>query len=437
MEQTQAIQPKRLQPQKPHRRITPVTVCQAIHDVPYIATRALLCGVTAVGRCVAWTWDAVVTDARQSWQRFCRGRLVTRCRDTLHSPALREVRDIMRDHAFFRIVTMLALTGVIFTAAITLEPVRTMDAICIVVDGNGPHVLDENSDERTYDDLLLRRGLGDNSMQLLLEPGRTVTVEHGGRTTTYTTQAERLAAFLSRNGIKLGEDEMVELNVTGEEPSIRISHTLTYQHYVTVETEYKVIRSPDPLMDKGTEEIIRKGITGQIVETYEDTVVGGEVISTRYIGASHDTSHAELVLYGTRVYEVEEGDTIEKDFPDEDGEGGYLLFASGDTMTYSSVMTCSSTAYYSGGEGGAAWTTAVGAAVGVGTVAVDPTVIPYYTRMFIQTTNGYRVYGMGTALDCGGSIKGNIVDLWFPTKTDCYSWGRRNVTVYILDKKSS
>ena len=79
----------------------------------------------------------------------------------------------------------------------------------------------------------------------------------------------------------------------------------------------------------------------------------------------------------------------------------------------------------------------MGAAVGVGTVAVDPKVIPYYTKMFIQTTNGRRVYGMGTALDCGGAIKGNIVDLWFPTKADCYSWGRRNVTVYILDKKAS
>ena len=437
MEQTQATQPKRLQPRKPRRRITPATICQAIHDVPYIVARGLIRGVTAVGRCLAWTWDAVATDAKHSWRQFCRGRLVTGCRAALHAPALKEIRDIMRDHASIRIITMIAATAVIFAVALNAEPVRTMDAICIVVDSDGPHVLDDRSEERDYRDLLLRRGLGDKSMQLLLEPGRTVTVEHGGETKTYTTQAERLASFLSRNNIKLGEDEMVELNVTGDAPSIRISHTLTYQHYVVVETDYKIIRTPDPLMDKGTEQVIRKGITGQIVETYEDTVVSGEVVSTKYVGASHDTSHAELVLYGTRVYEVEEGDTIEKDFPNESGEGGYLLFASGDTMTYSKVMTCNSTAYYSGGDGGAAWTTAVGASVGVGTVAVDPKVIPYYTKMFIQTTNGRRVYGMGTALDCGGAIKGNIVDLWVPTKADCYSWGRRNVTVYILDKKAS
>ena len=176
-------------------------------------------------------------------------------------------------------------------------------------------------------------------------------------------------------------------NVAGEDPAIRISDTLTYQHYVTVETDYKILRSPDPLMDKGTEEIIRKGIPGQIVETYEDTVVSGEVVSTKYIGASHDTSHAELVRYGTRVYEVEEGD------------------ATGTVAT----------------EGR--------------TVAVDPNVIPYGTTIEVIYPDGSRARYV--AEDCGGAIKGNIVDLWFPTKADCYSWGRRNVTVYILDKKAS
>lgn len=60
MEQTVVTQPKRLQPKKPRRRITPATVCQAIHDVPYIVARALIRAVRAVGHCFAWTWDAIV-----------------------------------------------------------------------------------------------------------------------------------------------------------------------------------------------------------------------------------------------------------------------------------------------------------------------------------------------------------------------------------------
>ena len=70
----------------------------------------------------------------------------------------------MRDHPSIRAITMIAVTAVIFAAAVMAEPVRTMDAICIVVDGDGPHVLDERSEERTDDDLpLLRRSLGDKS----------------------------------------------------------------------------------------------------------------------------------------------------------------------------------------------------------------------------------------------------------------------------------
>lgn len=422
MGQTSATQQKH-----PRRRITPVTVCQAIHDAPYIAARAVISGVRAVGHCLAWTWDAVATDARENWRWFCRSRLVTGCRRVLHAPELKELRDIMRDHVSLRIITMIAATAVVFTVAAATEPVRTMDAICIVVDSDGPHVLDDRSAERTYDDLLLRRSMGDKSMQLLLQPGRTVTITHGEDTCTLTTEAERLSSLLQRSGVRLGEDEMVELNVTGDQPSIRISHTLTYQHYVVVETDFKVIRIPDPLMDKGTEEVIRKGITGQIVETYEDTVVSGEVVSTKYIGASHDTSHAQLVLYGTRVYEVAEGDTIEKDFPNEEGEGGYLLFASGDTMTFSRTLVCSATAYSIGTR------TASGRPTAVGNIAVDTSVFPYGTRMYVQTVKGSWHYGMATAADCGTAIKGNKIDLWFRTYSEACDWGRRDCTVYVLD----
>ena len=144
MGQTSATQLKH-----PRRRITPVTVCQAIHDAPYIAARAVISGVRAVGHCLAWTWDAVATDARENWRGFCRSRLVTGCRRVLHAPELKELRDIMRDHVSLRIITMIAATAVVFTVAAATEPVRTMDAICIVVDSDGPHVLDDRSAERT------------------------------------------------------------------------------------------------------------------------------------------------------------------------------------------------------------------------------------------------------------------------------------------------
>ena len=63
---------------------------------------------------------------------------------------------------------------------------------------------------------------------------------------------------------------------------------------------------------------------------------------------------------------------------------------------------------------------------------VDPTVIPYGTRMFIVDQNGSFYYGMGTAEDCGGGIKGHKVDLYFNTSAECFQFGVRPCTIYIL-----
>jgi 3D (Asp-Asp-Asp) domain-containing protein len=68
----------------------------------------------------------------------------------------------------------------------------------------------------------------------------------------------------------------------------------------------------------------------------------------------------------------------------------------------------------------------------MGTVAVDPRYIPYGTRMFIIANDGSYVYGISEAEDCGGAIKGDRVDLYFPTYAECMEFGWRNCTIYFL-----
>ena len=60
-------------------------------------------------------------------------------------------------------------------------------------------------------------------------------------------------------------------------------------------------------------------------------------------------------------------------------------------------------------------------------VAVDPSVIPLGTRLYVEG------YGEAIASDTGGAIKGNIVDVHFSTYEECIAWGRRMVQVTILD----
>lgn len=71
------------------------------------------------------------------------------------------------------------------------------------------------------------------------------------------------------------------------------------------------------------------------------------------------------------------------------------------------------------------WSTATGTVPGPGTIAVNPAVIPYGTRMYIEG------YGRGEALDTGGAIRArdDLIDLFFETHAEAIAWGRRKVRV--------
>lgn len=60
-------------------------------------------------------------------------------------------------------------------------------------------------------------------------------------------------------------------------------------------------------------------------------------------------------------------------------------------------------------------------------VAVDPRVIPLGTKVYVEG------YGYAVAGDTGGAIKGMKIDLLMQTKNQAYSFGRRNVTVHVLN----
>lgn len=61
------------------------------------------------------------------------------------------------------------------------------------------------------------------------------------------------------------------------------------------------------------------------------------------------------------------------------------------------------------------------------TVAVDPEVIPYGTKLTINGQSGY------IAEDCGGDIKGNRLDIYMNSQPEAVTWGRQEVKVMVIE----
>ena len=150
---------------------------------------------------------------------------------------------------------------------------------------------------------------------------------------------------------------------------------------------------------------------------------GGRLRPAQYL------SRAEAVAVLLRMvtyFQTHEPTPVTPD-PQPQPGGNTITTSDGQVLSYVDVLTCEATSYCIHGY------TASGTPSRYGAIAVDPNYIPLGTRMYIVTTDGSWVYGVATAEDTGGAIKGYIIDLFFDDYSTCIQFGRRDCTVYILE----
>lgn len=113
------------------------------------------------------------------------------------------------------------------------------------------------------------------------------------------------------------------------------------------------------------------------------------------------------------------------------GPGGY-------DYAYTDQISLKATAYTAAASENGKWGAVdyFGNRLKVGTIAVDPNMIPLGTKVFIS---GYNYAGLpsvgiiATASDMGGSIKGNRIDIFVPGSSEqAMKFGVQNVEAYIL-----
>ena len=169
---------------------------------------------------------------------------------------------------------------------------------------------------------------------------------------------------------------------------------------VTKEIPFETIQRPNPKMAIGTQKVVQEGKNGVSSSISKEIYHGKELIETKFVEEKISTPvQNKIVEYGTTG----------------------IIHGHAYTKSIKAKVTA-----YTPYDAGCNGITATGTTAKKGVIAVDPNVIPLGTRVYIPG------YGVAVAQDTGGAIKGNRVDVCYMSKNEAFSWGVRNVPVYIL-----
>lgn len=265
-----------------------------------------------------------------------------------------------------------------------------------------------------------------NSQVIVIERVKKVIVNDAGVTTEYFTTKDTVGEFLEDKGIELGFYDSLDVSIDAQlQENTNLSVTRVVKTTVTVDSPipYRTVTQESAAWEEGSSMVVRKGKNGVLTKKYDVYLTNG--VETERVEISSEVTAEPVdkqVLVGTGKKAAD------------------IVRTEGAPSNYSAVLTCTATAYdlsfqscgkRPGDKGYGI--TATGTHAKYGTVAVDPKVIPLGSKLYIETTDGSFVYGYATAEDTGGAIKGNKVDLFFPSYNDCMQFGRRSVRVYILN----
>ena len=252
-----------------------------------------------------------------------------------------------------------------------------------------------------------------------------IRINNGGQSVVTHSYGETVGELLERVNLGLNEGDVIDVDLNAETydgMQLNIDRWTTVTKVFTESVPFNTEYVDKKLMLKGEEEIVTEGVEGVVEHTATVTYFNGQEVSREILDSEQTVAPVNQVI-ARGTLEAEEGKLTIAD--------GVIVTPEGEIYTYNKTMKVKATAY-THTDAGRDKITATGTTVHWGTVAVDPKLIPYGTKMFIVSNDGSFVYGLSAAEDCGGSIKGKRVDLYMPTTKQCFSFGVRNCTIYFL-----
>ncbi|MCC5911123.1 MAG: DUF348 domain-containing protein [Clostridiaceae bacterium] len=245
----------------------------------------------------------------------------------------------------------------------------------------------------------------------------------GGEENIILTAENTVEDLLNILEIKINEDDKVEPTLEASlNPGDTVKITRVKREIITENQEiaFQTTVKHNDAMDYGKTERVQEGKSGRKEVEIEILYENGEEIAREVIVEN--------------IIEEPVNEIIEK------GTARMVATSRGDNRRYTDVIVMEASAYTAGYESTGKnpgdpyyGVTRSGTRVRPGVVAVDPKVIPLGTKLYIESMDRTGDYGVASAEDTGGAIKGNKIDLYFEDVNEALRFGRRKVKVYILE----
>ncbi len=231
-----------------------------------------------------------------------------------------------------------------------------------------------------------------------------ITLKAGSETVEFYSSADTVGDVLGEKKVALNTGDILKPaageKITGD-TEIRVTRVVNKTEVVTAPIPYDVRRVPNPEMSRGISRTVSRGKNGEERQTWSVTYHDGQEVGRNLVDRQVTAEPTDAVV------QVGTGQTVSR---------------GGETIRFREAMDVIATAYtYTG------YNTATGVSPAYGVVAVDPRVIPLGTRMYVEG------YGHATALDTGGAIKGNRIDVFLESAAEASRWGVRTVRIYLVE----
>ncbi len=278
-------------------------------------------------------------------------------------------------------------------------------------------------------------------MEIVVNHSKNITFVGDGKTEIVSTLTNSVSEMIAAMGLSLSEEDFTEpametpLSDGLEVRLVRVTKkTVTDTESVGYEIEEKTTSA----LVKGKTRIAQAGKNGVRTNTYSVVLHDGEEVSRELVSSEITRKPVNKIIEKGTAAKTTPKATAKPSTASSSG-GGSVQTAKGENFTYKKKLTCTAYAYdltyeSCGKRPGDPYygITASGMKAGPGVIAVDPSVIPLGTRLYVEAVDGSWTYGYCVAGDTGGGIYGNRIDLFFNTPAEVRSFGVRKAVVYIL-----